>query len=32
MGICDRCGTKSWDEAAEELIERAVREAYDQLS
>jgi hypothetical protein len=31
MGICDSCGTKSWDEAAEAVIEEAVREAYDRL-
>jgi hypothetical protein len=31
MGICDRCGTKALDEAAEVIIEQAVREAYDRL-
>jgi hypothetical protein len=32
MGTCDRCDAKSWDEAAESVIEEAVRKAYDQLS
>jgi hypothetical protein len=32
MGICNSCETKTWDEAAEAVIERAVREAYDRLS
>jgi hypothetical protein len=32
MGICDHCETKTWDEAAEAVIEQAVREAYDRLS
>lgn len=29
--ICDECGTRTWDEQAEEVIERAVKEAYDKL-
>jgi hypothetical protein len=32
MGTCDLCNAKSWDEAAESVIEEAVRKAYDQLS
>jgi hypothetical protein len=31
VGVCDRCGMKSWDEAAEAIIEQAVREACDRL-
>lgn len=29
---CDRCGAKTWDEAAEAIIEQAVRKEYDKLS
>jgi len=32
MRTCDRCGARSWDEAAEAIIERAVRQEYDKLS
>ena len=32
VGTCNRCGAKSWDDAAEAIIERAVREEYDKLS
>jgi hypothetical protein len=32
VGICGRCGMKSWDEAAEAIIEQAVREARDRLA
>ena len=32
ISTCDECGAKSWDEAAETVIEAAVREAYDRLS
>jgi hypothetical protein len=31
MGTCDRCGAKNWDEAAEAIIEQAVRQEYDKL-
>jgi hypothetical protein len=31
MGVCDACGAKSWDAAAEAAIEEAVRQAYDRL-
>jgi hypothetical protein len=31
MGICDHCGTTSWDGAAEALIEDAVRREYEKL-
>lgn len=32
MSTCERCGAKSWDEAAEAIIEQAVRQEYDKLS
>jgi hypothetical protein len=32
ISTCDCCDAKSWDDAAESVIEDAVREAYDQLS
>jgi hypothetical protein len=32
ISTCDHCNAKSWDEAAESMIEAAVRKAYDQLS
>ena len=32
VGICDQCGMKSWNEAAEAVIEQAVRQAYERLS
>ncbi len=31
IGICDRCGSKHWNEDAEALIEQAVRYEYDKL-
>ena len=31
MGICDRCGAKSWDAAAETIIDEAVRREFDKL-
>lgn len=31
MATCDRCGAKSWDEAAEAIIEDAVRREYAKL-
>jgi hypothetical protein len=31
MGICAECGAKNWDEAAEAVIEEAVRHQYDKL-
>ena len=31
MKVCDTCGMKTWDEAAEALIEQAVSQAYDKL-
>jgi hypothetical protein len=31
MKICAKCGMKTWDEAAEAVIEQAVRQAYDKL-
>lgn len=32
MGVCDHCGATSWDAAAEELIEDAVRREYEKLA
>jgi hypothetical protein len=29
--VCDNCGSKSWDEAAEGVIEEAHRRAYNKL-
>ena len=31
MPICDACGTKTWDEEAEAIIEQAVKDAYGKL-
>ena len=31
MSVCERCGAKSWDEAAEALIEEAARREQDKL-
>jgi hypothetical protein len=31
MKICGKCGMKTWDEAAEAVIEQAVSQAYDKL-
>ena len=31
MGVCEQCGAKSWDEAAETLIEEAARREQDKL-
>ena len=31
MSACQFCGAKSWDDAAEEIIEAAVRKEYDKL-
>ena len=32
MSTCDCCNAKSWDDAAESVIEAAVRSAYERLS
>lgn len=32
LGTCEQCGAKTWDEAAEAIIEQAVRKEYDKLS
>ncbi len=29
--VCSRCEMKTWDETAESVIEKAVRDAYDRL-
>ena len=31
IGVCDRCGARNWDEAAEAIVEEAVRTDYDKL-
>jgi len=31
IGICNQCGSQNWDEAAEAIIEAAVRDEYDKL-
>jgi hypothetical protein len=31
MGVCDNCGSKSWDDIAEAIIEEAVRQEYEKL-
>jgi hypothetical protein len=31
MLTCDSCGSKSWDDAAESIIEEVVRREYDKL-
>jgi YgiT-type zinc finger domain-containing protein len=31
IGICSSCGARIWDEAAESIIEEAVRLEYDKL-
>jgi hypothetical protein len=31
MLVCDHCGTKIWDDEAEDLIEQAVKDAYNKL-
>jgi len=31
VGVCRRCGGKNWNDAAEAIIEEAVRQAYEKL-
>ena len=31
ISVCERCGAKSWDAAADAIIEAAVRQEYDKL-
>ena len=31
MSVCDRCGSRGWDEGAEALIEEAVLREYEKL-
>jgi ribosomal protein L37E len=31
IGVCNRCGAKNWDDAAEALLEDAVRREFDKL-
>jgi hypothetical protein len=32
IDTCDGCGSRTWSEAAEAVIDRAVRQEYDKLS
>jgi S-adenosylmethionine/arginine decarboxylase-like enzyme len=31
MGVCDHCGSRQWDDAAEAIIEEVVRQEYEKL-
>ena len=31
IGVCDRCGSRNWNEETEALIEEAVRKEYDKF-
>jgi hypothetical protein len=31
VGVCDRCGSWDWNEEAEAIIEKGVRQEYDRL-
>jgi hypothetical protein len=31
LGVCDRCGSRDWNDDTEALIEAAVRREYDKL-
>jgi hypothetical protein len=31
VGVCDRCGSRHWNEEVEKLIEQAVQSEYDKL-
>jgi hypothetical protein len=31
IGVCSNCGSKSWDEAAEAIIEEVARQEYEKL-
>jgi hypothetical protein len=32
IDLCDRCGSRGWDEATESIIEETFRKEYEQLS
>jgi hypothetical protein len=31
IGVCDECGSRTWDDVAEATIDEVVRRAYDKL-
>ena len=31
IGVCDECGSRTWDDVAEATIDQAVRRAYEEL-
>jgi hypothetical protein len=31
IGVCDHCGSRNWDHAAEPIIEEAVRKQYEKM-
>ena len=31
LGVCDRCGSRNWNEETEAMIDKAVRREYDKL-
>jgi len=31
IGVCDKCGSRNWDDIAEATIDEAVRQAYEKL-
>jgi hypothetical protein len=31
IGVCDKCGSRNWDDAAEATVDEAVRKAYEKL-
>lgn len=31
IGVCDKCGSRSWDDVAGATIDEAVRQAYEEL-
>jgi hypothetical protein len=32
IGVCSHCGSRNWDEAAEAIIEEAIRNEYEKLA
>jgi hypothetical protein len=32
IGLCDRCGSKHWNQEAEAIVEEVVRREYEKLS
>ena len=31
LGVCDRCGSRNWNEETDAMIDKAVRREYDKL-